>query len=326
MKRMITILITAFIAFNTFGKDTLNVLFLVGTNPPPLHVQPVIDVFDSLGFTLTIEMISPTSATEGYDFAVIGEDIPSTDASLSRYSTAPLPLLVIKVHVVRPQGLGWAPAKGDNSPDSVILIEIDDHPVLTGVEIVGDQVQYCSGLNWAENENGCGWVTIPPVGGYDVIGEDADAEPDHHTLAAIAEGTDLRGNMLVNRAFILGYSHESFDGHLTEDGMKILENACYWVAGRQSPYYVSSLQHNSSAQALVYPSPSSGMVKMKLDQIMSSLIVKVSGIDGRVLLTKQYYNTGFEELDLSGLQAGIYFIHLEGSDFLYTERLIINKQ
>lgn len=64
---------------------------------------------------------------------------------------------------------------------------------------------------------------------------------------------------------------------------------------------------------------------MKFDQAVSSLKVKVSGIDSRAVFSKEYYNTGFEELDLTGLHSGIYFIHLEGPDFSYTERLIINK-
>jgi hypothetical protein len=125
--------------------------------------------------------------------------------------------------------------------------------------------------------------------------------------------------VLENKAFIFALSGECFP-YFTEDGKQLLKNICYWLAGRE---IVGTESQSSSDQVSVYPSPSSGIVRMKLDQTASSLAVKVFGIEGRVLFSEQYSNTAYEVLDLSGLHPGIYFIRLEGPDISFTKRIII---
>jgi hypothetical protein len=322
MKKLFTILLIGFIAASSFSQPPpITCLHLAQDPTNNENTQYAVDALTALGIQVTVEVISPTSAVSGYDFVVIGENVGSTQVDQARYSTAPLPILVWKPHNVRPGGLSWAPDRGDNTPDSVILIE-KDHEVLLGLPT--DEIQICSGLDYTSNEDGCGYVEIPPVPGYEVIGENADADPGHHTVALIDPGTTLEGNLLENKAAIFVLSARGFS-LLTEDGKRLLKNICNWLVDRPLTGLEDISQQNSSDQVSVYPSPSSGMVNVKFDQMLSGPVIKVLSIDGRVLFSKQYHNTSFEELDLSGLHSGIYLIHVKGSDFSYTKRLIMNK-
>lgn len=337
MKKLFTILFILSIAFSAFAQEVLEILFLqdavLAETDRFLFTKRVLE--EEFGFNVEIGLIAD-APTDGYDLAVIHEGINSSSAGLKRYNTAPMPLLVLKPYNVRSTGLGWAndPGTWDNNSPAIIIEMM--HPILTGLPYyedldVGEEILIAGG----DMEGGVAWVptSIADAPGVSLIAVNANVDvPGQHSLLAIEEGTTLNGVQLENKAviFTLNISvwettTNEYDLKLTESGLKILENSCYWVAGKEIPGSETALSGYSSSQASVYPNPSTGMVKMKLDQTVSSLAVEVSGIDGRVLFTKEYHNTGFEELDLSGLQSGIYFIRLEGLDFSYTERLIINK-
>jgi hypothetical protein len=181
-------------------------------------------------------------------------------------------------------------------------------------------------------EDGVAWVhaDIGEAAGVEVIGVNANVDvPDQLSHLAIEPGTTLNGVQLENMAVIFAISisvwetNLEYDLKLTESGLKILENSCYWVAGKEIPGSGTTVPNISSSRLKVYPNPSSGIVKLKLDQAVPGLGVEVTGIDGRVLFSRHYHNTGFEQLDLGGFHPGIYFIRLEGSDISRTERLII---
>jgi hypothetical protein len=317
MKKLLTLFVVC-CALKTFAQPPIEVLCLVGSDPPPVeYVQPYIDLLSELGFNVTVEVLSATASTSGYDVAVIGENIGSEDVNQKQYSTAPIPLLLWKPHNVKPGGLNWAPDRGDNTPDMTILVE-SDHEVLTGLP--DDEIVYCEDL--PTGTDACGWVYIPPVSGYTVVGENADADADHQALAAIDKGTDLQGNVLENRAFIFVTSGESFS-HFTDEGKLLLSNIINWLAGRTLVDGIKS--QSSSGQVVVYPNPASGIINVKLDEKVSNLEIRISSIVGRLLYSKQFSNTSFEQLDLSELNSGTYFIQLKGSDVSYIQKVFINN-
>jgi hypothetical protein len=332
MKKIFTFLFILSIALSAFGQEALEILFLQDQIPlddvRDGFTQPVLEDF---GFVVTMADIDD-APTEGYDLALIHEGVGSSSAGLKRYNETPMPLVLLKPWNVGSTGLGWTMDKGnfDNS-SAVIIIEMM-HPILTDLPYfedlkVGEEIVVAEDL---VHDHAVGWVPIAAGDGVSIIGENGNELPNQPALLAIEAGTTLNGVTLENRAVILAYAIPLFgttegglDVKLTESGLKILENSCYWVAGKEIPGSGVSVSDVTSPRISVYPNPSSGMVKMKLDQTVPSLGVEVSGIDGRVLFSKQYHNTGFVELDLTGLHPGIYFICLEGPDISYTERLII---
>jgi hypothetical protein len=314
MKKLLTILIAISCAFNSIAQDSISLLCLVETIPPPERfAQPAIDLFKELGFKVTVEILSGTSPTSGYDVAVVGENVNSLNESQAMFSTAPMPLLVTKYHNVKPGGLNWG-ERGGRTADSVITIK-DDHEVLKGLP--DGEIKFVTGL--PDGVEALAWVLLTWDASLNVIAEHPNEGIDDMSLVAINEGTNINGNVLENRAFIFALSGECFP-YFTEDGKQLLSNIIHWLAGRE---IIGVESHNSARKVLVYPSPSSGKVKIKFDHTVSNMVVRVLGIDGKVLFSEKYSNTGNQELDLSGLHSGMYFIQLDGPDISCTERLIL---
>ncbi|GAB2599187.1 T9SS type A sorting domain-containing protein [Spirosoma areae] len=82
---------------------------------------------------------------------------------------------------------------------------------------------------------------------------------------------------------------------------------------------------------VVYPNPvNTGLVRMKaeLTKPLSTVYLTVAGATGQVLRQLTLKNTGMkvdEQLDLSQLPAGLYFLRLNADDSVQTQKVIITK-
>jgi hypothetical protein len=307
-----------------FAAPPLKVLFLVNQLPyeegDDKNNQVLHDALVAMGFDITPEAISATPVTDGYDLIVFSEAIGSGDAGWIGYQTAPIPFVSTKVWSIKKSALGWIDNENSgtsygNLPDTVITIKDADHPIMTHY---GDETTVKIGDNVGTSEANVCFVNITPVPGYTVVAIAGDDET-HQAVVAIEPGTDLNGVVLQNRVSIVSW-HQVFWDEVNEDGWKILEQACYWAAGRDVPTAVTD---NFEVKTSIYPNPSTGIVNLQFSQKVTDMSVNVFSIDGKVVFSDNLSNTKDATIDLSEFNSGVYFIQTKEGNNTKTEKLIL---
>ncbi len=73
----------------------------------------------------------------------------------------------------------------------------------------------------------------------------------------------------------------------------------------------------------VFPNPSNGTVKIKTTRDFGKSTVTVYDVNGRLVHSKQMNLTGTVPLNLNNLKAGLYIMKIQGDNFAYSNKLII---
>ena len=68
------------------------------------------------------------------------------------------------------------------------------------------------------------------------------------------------------------------------------------------------------ARYAIYPNPVHDRLSIRLEEVVSTLGVEVLSQDGRLIQQTNAYNTADQEVDISSLPAGLYFIRITGDD------------
>lgn len=75
----------------------------------------------------------------------------------------------------------------------------------------------------------------------------------------------------------------------------------------------------------IYPSPSDGLINIKINQFVGKVNLEILDINGRIIYTS--LNNDFSQektIDLSKLQSGIYIVKIAGEQLNYTKKIILN--
>ena len=79
----------------------------------------------------------------------------------------------------------------------------------------------------------------------------------------------------------------------------------------------------------LYPNPTSGTIRiLYTDQYTGKVMVRINNIEGRVLSKQELYKNHVdfsEEIDLSGLKSGLYFLEFHTNQYTLKERFVIIK-
>lgn len=328
MKKLFTLFAMTMLVCITYAQPPIKCLFLVDALPfasgDDKNNQILNDKLEEYGFSVTPEAISATSATEGYDIIVISEAITSDNSHWHRYQTAPTPIVMTKVWSIKDGALSWidnalSETNFGNLPDTAIVVQDPKHDILTGFS---DEDTIKIGDNVGTSDANVCFTKIPAAAGLKVVAT-CQSDDTKQAITAMDPGTVLNGISLVKRACIVPW-HQVFWDEVNDDGWKILENACYWAAGRKPPVDETFVVDNSMVEASIYPNPSSGFINLRFAQSVADLSVNVMSIDGKVLYSTKLSDTQSEVLDLSFLNSGIYFIRCDG-DFSFTKKISLYK-
>lgn len=326
MKKLYAVLVLVMLFYSSFAQDSLKVLFLVSEIPHTegQNDQIMEDILTDAGFDVTKEVAAASNPHEGHDIVMISETCGSRDEVWAQFKDTPIPLVTFKVHALKEEALQWLDGPGvtntdyGNSNDSVITVVEPSHPILTG--LTGSTIQVADNAGSApDNSNVC-WCVMPKTSGQTVIARQGTTDITHLALIAFEEGTTLGPTTLTSKAVIIGFHNEMVD-ELNEAGKTIIINSCYWAADKE----IVNVSDKLRVQTSIYPNPSSGELKLQFSKTIPDISVRVLSLDGKEVYSKQLYNTHSELIDLSELNAGMYFILMEGSDLSHTEKLILSK-
>ena len=106
------------------------------------------------------------------------------------------------------------------------------------------------------------------------------------------------------------------------DGIKWTSQASYIV---EDDYVetIKSISDNTSGISL-YPNPASEYINIRgAEKISSTSIYNISGM---LLLKKKLYYEPVQRIDISDLQAGIYFVTFSTENGIYSEKLVVGQE
>jgi len=109
-------------------------------------------------------------------------------------------------------------------------------------------------------------------------------------------------------------------------GIWTLLSACGKVLKAENANGVSNVEEAVVNVLSLYPNPSTGMVRVKLEmQEQSNVTLKVLNVTGAEVAQRTYTATTLinEEMNLSHLSSGLYFVHVLVNDQLKVEKLVI---
>lgn len=87
----------------------------------------------------------------------------------------------------------------------------------------------------------------------------------------------------------------------------------------------SSVPEKAKPGMRLFPNPSNGIVKLEMNDVNSIRMIRVIHPEGRVVFQKSTLNPGINEIDLTDLPSGLFFMDVITEKGRYTEKLIIKK-
>ena len=189
------------------------------------------------------------------------------------------------------------------------------------------------GARWNDgNGNNAGHVRIFSVGISELPEtlnlNDISIPPDPDNCFAASSQITVSDFMVAN-----GGSVTLVTGHsgkiLLQEGMQVQHggylHAWIDVAGKycdqpesmlatgsqdESLHHIQAPGDNSPTGLKVYPNPTAGRFTLELNGEPLSVIVRIFGTHGEIIMVKEFYESSTINLDLSGRQAGVYFLQI----------------
>ena len=122
--------------------------------------------------------------------------------------------------------------------------------------------------------------------------------------------------------------HKGVDSSFAVSGVMDLEETEGWAAFVTKSVYCRGKDIGSEAEITVYPQPSSGVIGVDaFFETTRSIHLEVYDVAGRLMVKKVYDRVGLfrTELDLSGLDAGIYVLALRSGEEEMRKRFVIAR-
>lgn len=90
-----------------------------------------------------------------------------------------------------------------------------------------------------------------------------------------------------------------------------------------SPITVVGITENSLQQVSLYPNPSDGNFTVR--NISGNAVLKVYDLAGRVVAQQQLQPNATQQINLSGMEAGVYSVTIENETGFYREEIVISR-
>jgi len=176
-----------------------------------------------------------------------------------------------------------------------------------------------------KNNADCKWLIQPPDALSIVLSFISFETEENYDTVYIFDGNTtaspllafFHGDTLPPEIVSTGGSmlvHFVSDGGITYDG---------WTAEYESiPLCINN--HESGKPSVIYPNPATEKINIEYQDDTYPVFVKITDIHGRILTTRKYSSQHDPLIiDVSGYQAGVYFIKLFSVSYIYTGKIII---
>jgi hypothetical protein len=201
----------------------------------------------------------------------------------------------------------------------------------------------CGGTPIASNTTGVFEVSPSTTTTYFVRGEggcgsEATCSSITITIKSVDTGVTLAGNTLTASANGASYQWINCTGNVNITGetsktftpqesgryaVRVTQNGCTSVSSCVDVVIVG-LRETLSDKITVYPNPARSSVRVSLPENSANVKVDLTDTRGRSI-QQHYLMSGTEiEFDISELSNGIYFIHVNSSQYMKTIKLIVN--
>lgn len=233
-----------------------------------------------------------------FDMVLISEVTPSTAPVMSSLKGINKPMLSMKVHgyKVADGAWGWAATGyGDNTEATTITVDdaMKNHPMFKDVTFVdGNDIKVVSAVNTKA-------ITYMNPASF----TEADAkissiatakdEANQVSILEIAEGGSINGTTIPNKYIQIGLNSSSY-GNLTEDGLSIVKNACFYLMGMLDDQSCVASVLNNQMNVTFYPNPATERIVLNIESDENqSMTISLCDMLGRtVYVNKTAVNQG----------------------------------
>ena len=260
-----------------------------------------------------------------FNLVVISELTPSTAPIVAELKSVGLPILSMKVHAYKIAEGAWNWAQtgyGDNTTATSITVDskFKSHPMFKEIEFdESNTVQLLSGIdtkaltymNPEQLNDATGTInTVATIEGENQV-----------CIFEMAPGTSVAGTYLKEPYIQIGINSSSY-ALITEDGLSIIKNACYYLLDYEKTN--SRLTEKPTDEPLQINASEDGITLTLQADTEQTVDIAIYNIAGAKLVDRQYMaNAGKNVVHLSEkLKDGIYLINVLSNKNVYTHKFI----
>jgi hypothetical protein len=265
-----------------------------------------------------IDCNSTTSDLSAFDMVLISEITPSTAPIIANLEGINKPVLNMKVHAYKTTNgaWGWATAGfGDNTTATTIYVdeEFRSHPMFDGIELSDGEIKMVSAVDTKA------LTFMNPESFTDATGDiNAIASvkgEDQVCILEIPVGNSVAGTKITEKFIQIGLNSSSF-ANLTEDGLHVIKNACYYLLNlNANPTDARSVASNIQ-NAIVYPNPMTDVATLVFEsEKAEDTVLNIYSMDGKLVRTlKVNVTNGLNTIEIArgNLESGRFIIEIMG--------------
>ena len=281
-------------------------------------ILPALKACDSL-FVYEVNAAKNNVDLADFDMVVISEVAASTAARIASLKNADKPTLTMKVHAYKEAAGAWGWAEngfGDNYEATNVTVSDagKGHPIFSGVKLSeSGELQMVSEVN-DKALTYMNPANFSSVSGGEIVELASISGEEQCSIFEIPAGTTVSGTTLKSAMVQVGLNSSSY-ANITEDGVKVLQNACYYLLGMKMPAEEATDVTSVNADACaVYPNLVRDVlfVRNGTDEVFSANLTLTS-LNGSVLAQMMVtLNEGVNSISRDGLSvpAGLYVVSL----------------
>ncbi len=293
-------------------------------------IIPMLKGCDDL-FVREIQADAADANLSSFDLIVIGEETPSTAAIMAKLEGIATPMLSMKVHgyKVADGAWGWATkGYGDNTEATNLVVEDADqtHPMFKDIDFSkGNEIQMVSAVETKA------LTYMNPESFTDAIGEintiASIKGEEQVSIFEIPEGSSIAGTKISKKFIQIGLNSSS-NANLTNDGLSIIRNACYYLLGMNNGTETDSEIITSTTIGLnvnVFATSDNLTVTFEGEDY-DVVNISVIGVAGKMIsndMIEAFSGNNSYQTSLSGLHKGVYLLTMQGKHINHISKFVI---
>ena len=249
-----------------------------------------------------------------FDMVVISEETASTAPLMTMLEGLAKPMLSMKVHGYKNAdgAWGWATTGyGDNTTETNIVVNdlFKNHPMFKDVNFInGNEIKMVNEVNAKALTYMNPESFTDATGNISSIASIKDEE--QVSILEIKAGSSIAGTRINEPYIQIGLNSSSY-GNITEDGLSVIKNACYYLMGMAENSDIKSTHTKYSAISL-YPNPMTEHVSIQIEsESPSTERLQITNLLGECIYVEQLLiNSGSNIFTLNKeiLKEGIYIV------------------
>jgi hypothetical protein len=226
-----------------------------------------------------------------FDMVVIGEETASTAPIMAMLEGLAKPMLSMKVHGYKNAdgAWGWATTGyGDNTTETNIVVNnlFKNHPMFKDVTFInGNEIKMVNEVNTKA------LTYMNPESFTDATGNISSIASikgeEQISILEIKEGSSIAGTKINEPYIQIGLNSSSY-GNITEDGLSVIKNACYYLMGMNQEG--TSIENIESQKAVsLYPNPMTEYLIISYpSETSKNIALSITDMAGRVVLFESF--------------------------------------